>query len=201
MAETIRRGNLVAASVLSGNRNFEGRIHPLCRANYLASPPLVVAYALAGTVDFDPFEEPLGVDRNGNPVFLADVWPSPEEVTACVRASVEPGMFREEYASVFAGDDAWNRLPVPKSECFRWAPSSTYIKPPPFFERLPAKPAAPEDIRGARVLAVLGDSVTTDHISPAGDIDPGGPAAAYCWTTACRWRSSTPTAAAVGTTR
>ncbi len=179
VAETIRRGNLVAASVLSGNRNFEGRIHPLCRANYLASPPLVVAYALAGTVDFDPFEEPLGVDRNGNPVFLADVWPSPEEVTACVRASVEPGMFREEYASVFAGDDAWNRLPVPKSECFRWAPSSTYIKPPPFFERLPAKPAAPEDIRGARVLAVLGDSVTTDHISPAGDIDPGGPAAAY----------------------
>ena len=179
VAETIRRGNLVAASVLSGNRNFEGRIHPLCRANYLASPPLVVAYALAGTVDFDPYEEPLGVDRNGVPVFLSDVWPAPEEIAKCVRASVEPGMFREEYSAVFAGDEDWRKLPVPKSECFRWAPSSTYVKLPPFFEGLPPKPAPPEDVHGARVLAVLGDSVTTDHISPAGDIAADSPAAAY----------------------
>jgi aconitate hydratase len=179
VAETIRRENLVAASVLSGNRNFEGRIHPLCRANYLASPPLVVAYALAGTVDFDPYSEPLGADRNGNPVFLADVWPGPEEIAECVRAAVEPGMFRKEYAAVFAGDETWRKLPVPGTGRFRWDPSSTYIKPPPFFEGLSARPAPPEDIRGARVLAVLGDSVTTDHISPAGDIAADGPVAAW----------------------
>ncbi|MEW6718989.1 MAG: aconitate hydratase AcnA [Thermodesulfobacteriota bacterium] len=179
VAETIRRGNLVAASVLSGNRNFEGRIHPQCRANYLASPPLVVAYALAGTVDFDPYNEPLGVDRNGQPVFLSDVWPAPEEVTERVRASVEPDMFRKEYSSVFAGDEAWRKLPVPRSECFRWDPSSTYVKNPPFFEELAAEPAPPGDIRNARVLAVLGDSVTTDHISPAGDIAADSPAGAY----------------------
>jgi aconitate hydratase len=179
VAETIRRGNLVAASVLSGNRNFEGRIHPLCRANYLASPPLVVAYALAGTVDFDPYEEPLGTDRNGRPVFLADVWPAPEEITECVRASVAPDMFRKEYSGVFAGDEAWRKLPVPKSECFRWVPSSTYVKNPPFFEGLAPQPPPVGEIKGARVLAVLGDSVTTDHISPAGDIAADGPAAAY----------------------
>jgi aconitate hydratase len=179
VAETIRRGSLVAASVLSGNRNFEGRIHPLCRANYLASPPLVVAYALAGTVDLDPYREPLGADRNGNPVFLSDIWPAPEEIGECLRSSVEPELFREEYSAVFEGDEAWRTLPAPMSECFEWDPSSSYIKLPPFFEGLPPKPAPPEDLRGARVLAVLGDSVTTDHISPAGDIDPGSPAAAY----------------------
>jgi aconitate hydratase len=179
VAETIRRGNLVAASVLSGNRNFEGRIHPLCRANYLASPMLVVAYALAGDVDFDPCTEPLGNDKNGKPVFLHEIWPSPREVTEAVRAAVEPEMFRKEYASVFAGDDAWKKLPVPKSECFAWEPSSTYVKNPPFFDDMPAVPEPVGEIRGARVLAVLGDSVTTDHISPAGDIAEDGPAGAY----------------------
>ncbi len=179
VAQTVRRGNLVAASVLSGNRNFEGRIHPLCRANYLASPLLVVAYALAGTVDFDPYNEPLGMDRNGQPVFLADVWPTPEEITEAVRTAVDSEMFRKEYSAVFAGDDAWRRLPVPRSECFRWVPSSTYVKHPPFFENLSAEPVPATDIRGARVLAVLGDSVTTDHISPAGDIAADSPAAAY----------------------
>ena len=179
VAETIRRGNLVAASVLSGNRNFEGRIHPLCRANYLASPMLVVAYALAGDVDFDPYTEPLGNDKNGKPVFLREIWPSPGEITEAVRSAVEPEMFRKEYASVFAGDEAWKKLPVPKSECFAWEPSSTYVKNPPFFENLPAAPEPVAEIRGARALAVLGDSVTTDHISPAGDIAEDGPAGAY----------------------
>ncbi|MGE5247541.1 MAG: aconitate hydratase AcnA, partial [Verrucomicrobiota bacterium] len=179
VAQTVRGGNLVAASVLSGNRNFEGRIHPLCRANYLASPLLVVAYALAGTVDFDPYNEPLGMDRNGQPVFLADVWPTPEEIAEAVRAAVDSEMFRKEYSAVFSGDDAWRRLPVPRSECFRWVPSSTYVKHPPFFENLSAEPVAATNVRGARVLAVLGDSVTTDHISPAGDIAADSPAAAY----------------------
>src|SRR3990170_4371233 len=179
VAETIRRGNLVAASVLSGNRNFEGRIHPLCRANYLASPMLVVAYALAGDVDFDPITEPLVADRNGKPVFLHEIWPSPREITEAVRSAVEPEMFRKEYAGVFAGDETWKKLPVPKSECFSWDPSSTYVKNPPFFEDLPAGPEPVVEISGARGLAVLGDSVTTDHISPAGDIAEDGPAGAY----------------------
>jgi aconitate hydratase len=179
IAETIRRGNLVAASVLSGNRNFEGRIHPLCRANYLASPMLVVAYALAGDVDFDPYTEPLGNDKNGKPVFLPEIWPSPEEITEAVRSAVEPAMFRKEYASVFSGDEAWKKLPVPKSECFSWKPSSTYVKNPPFFENLPVEPEPVTEIRGARALAMLGDSVTTDHISPAGDIAEDSPAGAY----------------------
>ncbi|HEX9190880.1 MAG TPA: aconitate hydratase AcnA, partial [Candidatus Deferrimicrobiaceae bacterium] len=179
IAETIRRGNIVAASVLSGNRNFEGRIHPLSRANYLASPMLVVAYALAGEVDFDPYTEPLGLDRNGNPVFLKDIWPDPTEVTEAVRMAVDPEMFRKEYSAVFTGDSAWRKLPVPKSECFAWVPSSTYVKHPPFFEELSTEPKPVGDIAGARVLAVLGDSVTTDHISPAGDIAEDSPAGAY----------------------
>jgi aconitate hydratase len=179
VAETIRRGNLVAASVLSGNRNFEGRIHPLSRANYLASPMLVVAYALSGDVDFDPYREPLGTDRNGTPVFLKDIWPSPQEVVETVRSAVAPEMFRKEYSAVFTGDAAWRKLPVPKSECFAWDPDSTYVKNPPFFENLAAEPPPVGDIAGARVLAVLGDSVTTDHISPAGDIASDSPAAAY----------------------
>jgi aconitate hydratase len=179
IAETIRKGNLVAASVLSGNRNFEGRIHPLSRANYLASPMLVVAYALSGDVDFDPYHEPLGTDRNGIPVFLKDIWPSPQDVTEAVRSAVAPEMFRKEYSAVFSGDAAWRKLPVPKSECFAWDPSSTYVKHPPFFESLGAEPTPVGDIAGVRALAVLGDSVTTDHISPAGDIAEDGPAGAY----------------------
>jgi aconitate hydratase len=179
IAEGIRRGNLVAASVLSGNRNFEGRIHPLTRANYLASPPLVVAYALAGNMDIDLYKEPVAFDPNGHPVMLREIWPTPEEITEAVRSSVGAEMFRKEYAAVFEGDEAWKELPVPKEECFAWEPSSTYVKHPPFFTDLPPKPVPPGDLRGLRVLAVLGDSVTTDHISPAGDIPADGPAGAY----------------------
>jgi len=179
IAEGIRRGNLVAASVLSGNRNFEGRIHPLTRANYLASPPLVVAYALAGNMDIDLYKEPVAFDPNGHPVMLREIWPTPEEITEAVRSSVGAEMFRKEYAAVFEGDEAWKGLPVPKEECFAWEPSSTYVKHPPFFTNLPPKPVPPGDLLGLRVLAVLGDSVTTDHISPAGDIPADGPAGKY----------------------
>ncbi len=179
IVEGIRRGNLVAASVLSGNRNFEGRIHPLSRANYLASPPLVVAYALAGNVDIDLYKEPVGFDPNGLPVMLRDIWPTPAEIEETIRSSIGAEMFRKEYAEVFEGDEAWKALPVPKEECFAWDPSSTYVKHPPFFTNLPAKPAPPGDLRGLRVLALLGDSVTTDHISPAGDIPADSPAGKY----------------------
>ncbi|NNG46756.1 MAG: aconitate hydratase AcnA [Deltaproteobacteria bacterium] len=179
ISEGIRRGNLVVASVLSGNRNFEGRIHPMTRANYLASPPLVVAYALAGNMDIDLYKEPVGFDPNGLPVMLREIWPTPEEITEAVRSSVSAEMFRKEYAAVFEGDEEWKNLPVPKEECFAWDPSSTYVKQPPFFIDLPPKPVPPGDLRDLRVLAVLGDSVTTDHISPAGDIPEDSPAGKY----------------------
>jgi len=179
IAEGIRKGNLVAVSVLSGNRNFEGRIHPMCRGNYLASPPLVVAYALAGTMDIDLTKEPVGFDPNGLPVMLPEIWPAPEEIAEAVRSSVGAEMFRKEYAAVFEGDEEWKGLPVPKEECFAWEPSSTYVKHPPFFADLASRPTPPGDIRGLRVLAVLGDSVTTDHISPAGDIPVDSPAGKY----------------------
>jgi aconitate hydratase len=177
--EAIRRGNLVAASVLSGNRNFEGRIHPLCRANYLASPPLVVAYALAGTLDVDLSAEPIGRDPNGAPVFLKDIWPSPREIADAIRSCVRPEMFRREYADVFAGDPAWQAMPVPEAATFSWDPDSTYVKLPPFLEDLAPVPAPPGDIRNARALVLLGDSVTTDHISPAGTIPEDSPAGRY----------------------
>ncbi|NNF83715.1 MAG: aconitate hydratase, partial [Deltaproteobacteria bacterium] len=179
ISEGIRRGNLVVASVLSGNRNFEGRIHPMTRANYLASPPLVVAYALAGNMDIDLYKEPVGFDPNGLPVMLREIWPTPEEITEAVRSSVSAEMFRKEYAAVFEGDEEWKNLPVPEEECFTWDPSSTYVKQPPFFIDLPPKPVPPGDLRDLRVLAVLGDSVTTDHISPAGDIPEDSPAGKY----------------------
>jgi aconitate hydratase len=179
IADGIRRGDLVAVSVLSGNRNFEGRIHPLCRANYLASPPLVVAYALAGNMDIDLYKEPVGFDPNGVPVMLRDIWPTPEEIAEAVRSSIGAEMFRKEYAAVFEGDEAWKAFPVPKEKCFAWDPSSTYVKHPPFFTDLPLKPAPPGDLRGLRALVVLGDSVTTDHISPAGDIPADSPAGKY----------------------
>jgi aconitate hydratase len=179
ITEAIRTGNLVAASVLSGNRNFEGRIHPMTRANYLASPPLVVAYALAGNMDVDLYKEPVGFDPNGLPVMLREIWPTPEEITDAVRSSVGADMFRKEYAAVFEGDEEWKGLPIPKEECFAWVPSSTYVKEPPFFMNLSPKPASIKDLSGLRVLAVLGDSVTTDHISPAGDIAEDSPAGRY----------------------
>ncbi len=172
----IKDNSLVAVSVLSGNRNFEGRIHPLVRANYLASPPLVVAYALAGRMDFDMSSEPLGNDKSGKPIFLRDIWPSPQEIESTVRANVNTAMFHKEYGEVFEGDAHWKGLKVPQGDLYVWDANSTYIKNPPFFENISRNPAALTDIRGARALALLGNSITTDHISPAGSIAGDGPA-------------------------
>ena len=179
VAQDIAEHDTIVAAVLSGNRNFEGRIHPQVRANYLASPPLVVAYALAGRMDIDLTTEPLGTDGAGKPVMLADIWPTSAEVDAAVAESVNEAAFRARYADVFAGDDNWRALDVPASERYAWDPKSEYVKKPPYFEGMPARPEARGDIRGARVLAALGDSVTTDHISPAGSIALSSPAATY----------------------
>ena len=179
IAKAIEEHDLVAAAVLSGNRNFEGRINPHVRANYLASPPLVVAYAIAGNMDIDIVHEPLGTDRDGNEVFLRDIWPTPQEVQETVRKSVKSEMFLREYENVFDGDDAWKNLPVPKGGMFKWDERSTYIKAAPYFDGMPEVPEAPKDIKGSRVLALLGDSVTTDHISPAGSIAAKSPAGQY----------------------
>jgi aconitate hydratase len=177
VAQAIEANELVVAAVLSGNRNFEGRIHPLARASYLASPPLVVAFALAGTVEIDLLGQPLGTDRAGAPVFLADIWPTPEEIRDTIARSVSPDIFRRIYASVFDGDEQWRGLPVPVgSKRYTWDPASTYIARPPFLDGIARQPAPPRDIEGARVLALLGDSVTTDHISPAGSIPAWSPA-------------------------
>jgi len=179
VTEAVQRDKLVVAAVLSGNRNFEGRVHPLVRANYLASPPLVVAYALAGRVDIDLTTEPLGEDREGRPVYLRDVWPSPEEVREAVARSVRTDLFLKEYSEVFRGDEQWAALEAPSGDLYQWDPQSTYIKRPPYFDEMvdPAEWLA--DIRGMRALAVLGDSITTDHISPAGSIHPNSPAGQY----------------------
>jgi aconitate hydratase len=179
IGKAIKDNNLVAVSVLSGNRNFEGRINPLCRANYLASPPLVVAYALAGRMDFDIVNEPLGNDKSGQPVFLRDIWPTSQEVETAMRNSVSSDMFRKEYADVFTGDAKWRALPIPEGDLYAWDKKSTYIKNPPYFEDMPVEPAALADLEGLRAIAVLGDSVTTDHISPAGSIQPDSPAGRY----------------------
>ncbi len=170
IAAAIEENDLVGVAVLSGNRNFEGRIHPLARASYLASPPLVVAFALAGRIDIDFASEPLGTDRDGNDVFLADVWPSAKEVAQLVARAVSGDVFSRNYASVFDGDDRWRTLPVPDGDRYAWDPRSTYVARPPFFDGPTRDPAPIADIEGARVLAMLGDSVTTDHISPAGTI-------------------------------
>ncbi len=175
----IQEGDLVACAVLSGNRNFEGRIHPQVRANYLASPPLVVAYALAGRMDMDLYSEPLGNDSTGAPVYLKDIWPTPEEIRAEISKSVRSEMFKKEYGEVFEGDERWKKMPTPEGELFAWDPNSTYVREAPYFEGMSKTPAEPKDITGARVLAVLGDSITTDHISPAGAIEKNGPAARY----------------------
>ncbi len=179
VAQAVRDGDLVAAAVLSGNRNFEGRIHPLVRANYLASPPLVVAYALAGRVDIDLTSEPLGQDQDGAPVYLRDIWPTQDEIRAAQEAALRKEQFHEQYARVFDGGPAWKKLPVPEGAIYDWDAASTYIQEPPFFTDLPADPAPLRDIAGARALAVLGDSITTDHISPAGSIAADGPAGQY----------------------
>jgi len=175
----IKDNNLVAVAVLSGNRNFEGRIHPLVRANYLASPPLVVAYALAGRMDLDLTTESLGADSAGKPVFLREIWPTPQEIEKTVREAVTSEMYAKEYSNVFEGDAHWKSMPVPVGDLYQWDPKSTYIKLPPYFENMPKTPPALADIHAARVLAVLGDSVTTDHISPAGSIPVDSPAGKY----------------------
>jgi aconitate hydratase len=175
----IKENSLVAVAVLSGNRNFEGRIHPLVRANYLASPPLVVAYALAGRMDLDLTTEPLGTDTAGKPVYLSEIWPTPQEVEATVRQAVTQEQYQRQYAAVYEGDEHWKGMHVPAGDLYEWDPKSTYIKLPPYFENM-SKTAAPlADIHGARVLAVLGDSITTDHISPAGSIGADSPAGKY----------------------
>jgi aconitate hydratase len=179
VAKAVTENQLVAAAVLSGNRNFEGRIHPHVRANYLASPPLVVAYALAGTVDKDLETEPLGKDRHGTPVFLRDIWPTQEEIAAAMSHAVKPEMFRASYNNVWDGNPTWNAIPVAGGALYNWRPDSTYIQEPPFFTEFGAEPSPICEIRGARVLALLGDSVTTDHISPAGDIAADSPAGRF----------------------
>jgi aconitate hydratase A / 2-methylisocitrate dehydratase len=179
VSAAVIEGELVVAAVLSGNRNFEGRIQQEVRANYLASPPLVVAYALAGRIDIDLQRDPLGTGTDGKPVFLRDVWPSTREVDEVIRTSIKSTMFRESYDAVFAGDERWRSLPVPAGDRFVWEPDSTYIRRAPYFDDMPPQPAPIRDITGARVLAVLGDSITTDHISPAGSVKKTSPAGQY----------------------
>jgi aconitate hydratase len=179
ISEAIREGSLVACSVLSGNRNFEGRINPDVRANYLASPPLVVAYALAGTMDIDLYNEPIGTDHEGRSVFLKDIWPTQMEIQEVIGTSVKSEHFTTQYASVFEGDDRWKALPTPEGERFAWEDDSTYVKEPPYFVGMGDAPDPVTDITDARVLALMGDSITTDHISPAGSIAKDSPAAKY----------------------
>jgi len=179
VSKEVEDKDLVVAAVLSGNRNFEGRIQSEVRANYLASPPLVVAYALAGRMDIDLYHDPLGMDGTGKPVYLRDIWPSRQEVQQAIDGCVQSDMFRKEYGEVFTGDERWKALAVPEGDLFRWEPNSTYVKNPPYFQDMKPEPAPVADIRGARVLALLGDSITTDHISPAGSIKASSPAGRY----------------------
>ncbi|WP_442945790.1 aconitate hydratase AcnA [Nonomuraea sp. LPB2021202275-12-8] len=179
ISEAVQANDLAITAVLSGNRNFEGRINPDVKMNYLASPPLVVAYALAGTMDIDFENEPLGTGSDGEPVFLRDLWPAPEEISEVVNSSIGRDMFERDYADVFKGDDHWRSLPIPTGDTFEWDPDSTYVRKAPYFEGMPPEPEPVTDISGARVLVKVGDSVTTDHISPAGSIKVGTPAAEY----------------------
>jgi aconitate hydratase len=179
VSQAIRDGDLSVCAVLSGNRNFEGRVHAEVRMNYLASPPLVVAYAIAGRMDIDIQNEPLGTGRDGQPVYLQDLWPAQDEIRAVINTSVDRDKFSSTYAEVFAGESRWNALQSPEDKQYAWVDDSTYIRKPPYFEGMTREPETLGDIRGARVLALLGDSVTTDHISPAGAIAPGSPAAIY----------------------
>jgi aconitate hydratase len=179
ISEAVKTADVIACSVLSGNRNFEGRVHPEIKMNFLASPPLVVAYALAGSLDIDITTEPLGLGKDGKPVYLKDVWPSAKDVAAAVGASVDSAMFTKGYANVFAGDANWNAIKTPAGKIYSWDGKSTYVKNPPYFDGMTMTPAPLTDIKGARALAVLGDSVTTDHISPAGNIAKSSPAAKY----------------------
>ncbi|HEU0161641.1 MAG TPA: aconitate hydratase AcnA [Rhizomicrobium sp.] len=179
VAKAITEADLVAAAVISGNRNFEGRVHPQVRANYLASPMLVVAYALAGSVNLDLTKEPVGYDKNNEPVYLKEIWPSPKEIAAAIAKAVKPASFRKRYGDVFKGDANWRKVKLVKGQTYQWDMGSTYVKNPPFFEGMTIQPAPVEDITGARVLAVFGDSITTDHISPAGNIKASSPGGIY----------------------
>jgi aconitate hydratase len=179
VSEAVRTGDLVVASVLSGNRNFEGRVNPQVKMNFLASPPLVVAYALAGEMDLDLTTEPLGIDRNGQPVYLKDIWPTPQEVADTIVKSLSPAQYEKAYGAVFEGDAGWQALTVPKGSTFAWDAKSTYVRKPTFFENLGREPKPLADVTAARCLALLGDSITTDHISPAGNIAKSSPAAKY----------------------
>jgi aconitate hydratase len=179
IAAALQNSDVVACSVLSGNRNFEGRIHPQVKMNFLASPPLVVAYAIAGSMKLDLYKEPLGLDKDGKPVYLRDVWPSTKEIHDLIAKHVTSAQFKSSYASVFEGDANWTAVATPEGETFTWDDASTYVKNPPYFEGMSAKPGTPQNIKSARVLAMLGDSVTTDHISPAGNIAAASPAAKY----------------------
>ncbi len=179
VSQAVQDNDLAVVSVLSGNRNFEGRINPDVKMNYLASPPLVVAYALAGSMDVDLFNEPLGTDSDGNDVFMRDIWPSASEIEEVIASAITSDMFTDDYADVFAGDERWRSLPTPEGDTFAWEEDSTYVRRPPYFDGMPAEPEPVSDIEGARVLLKLGDSVTTDHISPAGAIKKDSPAGAY----------------------
>ncbi|CAB4711103.1 unannotated protein [freshwater metagenome] len=179
ISKAVNEHDLAVTAVLSGNRNFEGRISPDVKMNYLASPPLVVAYAIAGTMNHDFEKDSLGNDKEGNPVFLKDIWPTEAEVSAVVESSISSEMFTKDYASVFDGDHRWKSLDTPTGNTFEWDSESTYVRKPPYFDGMPANPAPVQDISGARVMAILGDSVTTDHISPAGNIKADSPAGAY----------------------
>jgi aconitate hydratase len=179
VAKAVTEGNLVVSSVLSGNRNFEGRVHAQVKASYLASPPLVVAYALAGRSDIDLSTEPLGTDENGEPVYLRDIWPTSKEIADTLAKSLTADMFEEQYGNVYSGNETWNNIPSTDSEIYPWDDDSTYIQEPPFFLDMSPEPEPISEIKGARVLVKVGDSVTTDHISPAGAISRGGPAAQY----------------------
>ena len=179
VSAAVSEGDLAVVAVLSGNRNFEGRINPDVKMNYLASPPLVIAYALAGTMDIDLLREPLGEDEDGSAVYLHNIWPRSAEIGHTIEQAIQSDMFRKSYDEVFAGDEHWSALEVPVGQRFAWEESSTYVRKPPYFDGMPREPLPIRDIEGARVLAVLGDSVTTDHISPAGSIKRDGPAGAY----------------------
>jgi aconitate hydratase len=179
VSKAVQEGDLVAAAVLSGNRNFTGRVHPEVKANYLASPPLVVAYALAGTVDIDLNAEPIGRGRDGQAVYLKDIWPSQQEILEAIQTHVSPDLYQQQYGNVYTGNETWNAIPVSGEDVYRWDNKSTYIQEPPYFINMPVNPPGVQPIEGARVLAMFGDSITTDHISPAGDIDPRSPAGNY----------------------
>ena len=179
VSKAVQDNDLAVVSVLSGNRNFEGRINPDVKMNYLASPPLVVAYALAGSMDVDLFNDPLGQDTDGNDVFMKDIWPSAQEIEEVIASAITSDMFDTGYADVFAGDETWRSLPTPDGDTFAWDDDSTYVRKPPYFDGMPDEPEPVTDIEGARVLLKLGDSVTTDHISPAGAIKKDSPAGAY----------------------